>query len=66
MNSMCNQKFEVVYMGLSDQVFNHVSTKVFNRASIQVHTIHTQVRKQISDKLKQNILIYELNIYPNA
>ena len=57
MNSMCNQKFEVVYMGLSDQVFNHVSTKVFNRVSIQVHTIHTQVRRQISDKLKENITI---------
>lgn len=57
MNSMCNQKFEVVYMGLSDQVFNHVSTKVFNRTSIEVHTIHTQVRRQISDKLKENITI---------
>jgi hypothetical protein len=57
MNSMCNQKFEVVYMGLSDQVFNHVSTKVFNHVSIQVHTIHTQVRRQISVKLKENITI---------
>ena len=54
---MCKQKFEVVYMGLSDQVVNHVSTKVFNRTSIQVRTIHTQVRKQISDKLKENITI---------
>ena len=54
---MCNQKFEVIYMGLSDQVFNHVSTKVFNRASIQIHTIHTQVRTQISVKLKENITI---------
>lgn len=49
MNSMCNQKFEVIYMGLSDQVFN--------RASIQIHTIHTQVRTQISVKLKENITI---------
>ena len=57
MNSMCKPKFEVVYMGLSDQVVNHVSTKVFNRTSIQVRTIHTQVRKQISDKLKENITI---------
>ena len=57
MNSMCNQKFEVVYMGLSNQVFNHVSTKVFNHVSIQVHTIHTQVRRQISVKLKENITI---------
>lgn len=57
MNSMCNQKFEVLYMGLSNQVFNHVSTKVFNHVSIQVHTIHTQVRRQISDKLKENISI---------
>ena len=57
MNSMCNQKFEVLYMGLSNQVFNHVSTKVFNHVSIQVHTIHNQVRRQISDKLKENISI---------
>jgi FKBP-type peptidyl-prolyl cis-trans isomerase (trigger factor) len=71
MKQIHNQVFKQVHKQVHNQLYTQVSNHLLNQASEKV-TVHLrnmilgQVYRQMTLQVKQNILIYEVNIYAST